>query len=112
MHKRPNGRCQWPDEIKVKAVERARDGERIAAIAREISANESLVAKWAKDAEDPAKDRKGAPEFVEVLTSDTPARTEAMAHCSIRLGDVQLSVPLGYPSLHLTEILRAVRAAR
>ncbi|RWR05310.1 transposase [Paenirhodobacter populi] len=110
--KRPNGRCQWPDEIKVRAVERARGGETIAAIAREISANESLVAQWVKDAEGPAKARKGAPEFVEVLAGDTSARTGAVDHCSIRLGDVELSVPPGYPGAHLTEILRAVRAAR
>lgn len=112
MPKKPNGRCQWPDAIKAKAVERARDGETIAAIAREISANESLVAKWAKDAEEPTKYRNGGPAFVEVLAGDTPARTGAVEHCSIRLGDVELAVPPGYPGSHLTEILRAVRAAR
>ncbi|WP_157764670.1 transposase [Rhodobacter sp. CZR27] len=108
----PYGRRLWPDEIKAQVVDRVARGDRIARIAREIGANESLVAKWVKDAKAPT----GGLAFVEV-TVPTEARGVAApvadgSSCHIRLGDVELTIRPGYPASHLAEVLRAVRASQ
>lgn len=108
----PNGRRIWPDEIKAQVVDRVASGDRIARIAREIGANESLVAKWVKDAKAPA----GGLAFVEV-TVPMEAKTVAApiaegGSCHIRLGDVERTIRPGYPASHLAEVLRAVRASQ
>lgn len=84
------------------ALERARGGETIAAVAREISANESLVAQCVKDTGPPAKVQDAPQEFIEVLTrSDSAVNAASEPHCSITLGDARLSIPPGYPGSHL-----------
>jgi len=43
-----NGRRIWPDELKAMAVKKIEAGTKIVTVAKEIGANESLVAKWAR----------------------------------------------------------------
>lgn len=44
-----SGRYLWPDAIKAKSVERILGGDKGVAIALEIGANQSLVARWVAD---------------------------------------------------------------
>ncbi|TKD25131.1 hypothetical protein FBT96_03860 [Rhodobacter capsulatus] len=56
-----NGRRIWPDELKAMAVQKIEAGTKIVTVAKEIGANESLVAKWAR-AELPELPRRGRPQ--------------------------------------------------
>lgn len=108
-----NGRRSWPDEIKALAAERVGGGSKIVDVAREIGANESLVAKWVRA----ATPRGDGPPFMELAVPPDPrgsatATAGGISDCRIRLGDAEIAVPAGYPAAHLTEILRAVRAAQ
>lgn len=122
-----NGRRIWPNELKAMAVEKVAAGSRIATVAREIGANESLVAKWAR-AQLPLVPRRGrppgktpsqgkAPHFVEVMPAEALARptwqtgAPEAAACQIRIGDAEISVGGDFPTDQLAEILRAVRAS-
>ena len=103
-----SGRLKWPDELKVKIIERAEAGETIASIARQIGANDSLVSKWVKDHRD-AKSRPidglGIVEVVGFAKSPSgSAQSIPGIACDLHLGDVRLSIPAGYPGLHLVEI--------
>ena len=114
--RRPSGRFKWPDELKVKIIERIEGGEKIGVIARQVGAKESLVSKWVKDHRD-AKSRPidglGIVEVVGVAKSPSgSAQSNPGIACDLHLGDVRLSIPAGYPSLHLAEILRALRAGQ
>ncbi|PYF08675.1 hypothetical protein C8J30_1113 [Rhodobacter viridis] len=76
-----NERRIWPDELKAMAVKKIEAGTKIVTVAKEIGANESLVAKGAR-AELPELSRRGrpqgkAPQFVEVMAPSEPARHEA-----------------------------------
>ena len=110
------GRLKWPDELKAKIVDCIEGGEKIAVIARQIGANESLVSEWVKDHRDaqsrPA-DRLGIVEVVGVANSDPHnAQSNPGTACDLNLGDMRLSIPAGYPGTHLAEILRALRAGQ
>ena len=108
----PGGRRKWPEAIKVKAVDRIYAGEKITNIAIEIGANQSLVAKWASA----TSAKKAVPAFVELARPESTAweriATAAPASitaCQIHIGDTGITIPPGYPTNQLTEVLRAVR---
>lgn len=112
----PSGRLKWPSELKVKIIERIKAGEKIALIARQVGAKESLVSKWVKDHRDaqsrPA-DRLGIVEVVGVAKSHSHnAPSNPGIACDLHLGDMRLSIPAGYPGTHLAEILRVRRAGQ
>ncbi|MFE3836044.1 transposase [Pseudogemmobacter sonorensis] len=103
------GRRYWPNEIKALAAERVGAGSRIVDVAREIGANESLVAKWVR-----AEPKKPGPSFMELtLPGDAhvplSATAVGTADLRIRFRDVEIAVPPGYPVAHLAEVLHAVR---
>ena len=123
-----NGRRIWPDELKAMAVKKIKADTKIVTVAKEIGANESLVAKWAR-AELPEMPRRGrpqgksasernAPQFVEVMALSEPVRATRQtgipdaAACQIRIGDAEISVGGDFPTEQLAEILRAVRASQ
>ncbi|PYF06936.1 transposase [Rhodobacter viridis] len=123
-----NGRRIWPDEIKAMAVKKIEAGTKIVTVAKEIGANESLVAKWAR-AELPELPRRGrpqgktvsqgkSPQFVEVMAPSEPVRATRQtgaadaAACQIRIGDAEISLRGDFPAEQLAEILRAVRASQ
>lgn len=117
-----NGRRIWPDELKAMAVKKIKAGTKIVTIAKEIGANESLVAKWAR-AELPELPRRGrpqgkAPQFVEVMAPSEQVRATRQtgaadaAACQIRIGEAEISVGGNFPTEQLAEILRAVRASQ
>ena len=123
-----NGRRIWPDELKAMAVKKIEAGSKIVTVAKEIGANESLVAKWVR-AELPELPRRGrsqgeskserkAPQFVEVMAPSESARaarqtvTTDAAACQIRIGDAEISLRGDFPADQLAEILRAVRASQ
>ncbi len=97
-----SGRYRWPDAIKAKAVERILGGDKGVAIAMEIGANQSLVAKWVSDHKRSIGTTEGPGSFVEIIALDGVG-PEAMsgssaASCDIHLGDVRLTVRPGYPT--------------
>jgi len=123
-----NGRRIWPDELKAMAVKKIEAGTKIVTVAKEIGANESLVAKWAR-AELPELPRRGrpqgksasqgkAPQFVEVMAPSEQVRATRQtgaadgAACQIRIGDAEISLRGDFPTEQLAEILRAVRASQ
>jgi len=123
-----NGRRIWPDELKAMAMKKIEAGTKIVTVAKEIGANESLVAKWAR-AELPELPRRGrpqgkaasqgkAPQFVEVMAPSEPVRATRpkgaadAAACQIRICDAEISVGGDFPTEQLAEILRAVRASQ
>ncbi|SEO34599.1 Transposase [Pseudorhodobacter antarcticus] len=114
--RRPSGRFKWPDELKVKIIERIEGGEKIAVIARQVGAKESLVSKWVKDHRDALSrpvDRLGIVEVVGVARSHSHnSQPKLGIACDLHLGDMVLSIPVGYPGTHLAEILRALRAGQ
>lgn len=61
-----NGRHMWPDELKTEAARRGLAGETVAAIARDIQANESLVGKWLRDHKNASSAPGDNPHFVQV----------------------------------------------
>ncbi len=106
---RPNGRNTWPDEIKRLAVQKIITGARVDVISKEIGANPSLVGGWLTN----SKKTEGEQSFVEAL-SPLHVQTKsnvAASECIIRLGDVEVAFPTGFPLEELTNILRAVRAS-
>lgn len=115
---RSNGRRKWPEELRAMAVDRIEAGEGIREIAEEIGANKSLVALWVKN----AKHEDTMPAFFEVVPPSAvkprrlpPAKAETESSapiCRICIGDADIAIPPGYPSDHLAEIIRAVRAAQ
>ncbi|WP_375553990.1 transposase [Roseovarius mucosus] len=114
--RRPSGRFKWPDELKVKVIERIEGGEKIAFIASQVGAKDSLVSKWVKDHRDaqsrPA-DKLGIVEVVGVERSHSRnSLPKPGIACDLHLGDMRLSIPAGYPGTHLAEILRALRAGQ
>lgn len=114
--RRPNGRFKWPDELKVKIIERVEGGEKIALLARQVGAKESLVSKWVKDHRDAQSrpvDGLGIVEVVGVAKSHSHnEQSNPGIACDLHLGDMRLSIPAGYPGTHLAEILRALRAGQ
>jgi len=107
-----NGRRAWPDEIKAMAAERVGAGSEIVDVAREIGANESLVAKWVRGA--PSKiSTQGFVELTRPREARKPqfATAPGQSDLRIRLGDTEISVPPGYPPAHLAEVIKAVRDA-
>jgi len=114
--RRPSGRFKWPDELKFKIIERIMGGEKVAAVARQVGAKDSLVSKWVKDHRDaqmrPA-DRLGIVEVVGVAKSlSGSAQSNPGIACDLHMGNMRLSIPAGYPGAHLAEILRALRAGQ
>ena len=114
----PNGRRKWPEALRAMAVERIEAGANVREIAEEIGAHQSLVAVWVKN----ARPGDAAPTFFEVLPptsaksghnarSNPPVADDA-ASCRISIGDADVAIPPGYPTEHLTEILRAVRSSQ
>lgn len=115
--RKSNGRNMWPAPIKAMAAERFMAGHTVAAIAREVTANESLVGKWIRDhkrADPDGAAPSGVFEVVGVVDEmeSAPAAAVRTVTCDIHLGDVRLAVSPGYPAAHLAEILREVRASR
>lgn len=109
-----NGRKMWPTEIKTMAAEQVAAGKTVAEIARETTANESLVGKWVRDHRG-GKTKQRHPSITEVVAVsefEEPVRASSVATCEIQLGDVRVTIGPGYPAGHLSEILRAVRASR
>ncbi len=100
------------------AVERIAAGEGIREIAEEIGANRSLVAIWVKN----AQRKDSAPAFFEVVPptevksrrkqSTAVAPDDGAPTCQIRIGDADIAIPPGYPTDHLAEVLRALRASQ
>ncbi|MDT8328312.1 MAG: hypothetical protein RQ750_13155 [Roseovarius sp.] len=111
-----SGRYQWPDTIKVKAVERVLAGEKVGAIAQEIDANKSLVAKWVYAHGKGGEESSVTGAFVEVIALDGAGPNASSGSdfrsCEIHLGDVRLTVQPGFPIAQLAELLRAVRASQ
>ena len=106
------------------AVQKIEAGTKIVTVAKEIGANESLVAKGAR-AKLPELPRRGrpqgksalerkAPQFVEVRTPSEPVRAARQtgapdtAACQIRIGDAEISVGGDFPTGQLAGILRRV----
>lgn len=116
--KKSNGRYMWPEQIKVMAAERVAAGATIAEVARELTANESLVGHWIRNLRGgkpvrQAKPEPSAPEIIEIIgIDDLPGSTTGTGSCIIQIGDTRLTIGPGYPAAHLTEILRAVRASK
>lgn len=112
----PSGRFKWPSELKDKIIDRVEAGETIASIARQVGAKDSLVSKWVKDHRDAQSrpvDRLGIVEVVGVVKSlSGSAQPKPGNACDLHLGDMVLSIPVGYPGTHLAEILRALRAGQ
>lgn len=115
---RSGGRRKWPEALRAMAVERIAAGEGIREIAEEIGANKSLVAIWVKN----ARRKDSAPAFFEVVPptevkssrkqSTAVGPDDAAPTCQIRIGDADIAIPPGYPTDHLAEVLRAVRASQ
>ena len=114
--RKANGRHMWPDELKSEAARRVLAGETVAAIARDIQANESLVGKWLRDQKNATNSPGDTPHFVQVVTAP-PERpsgrqsTSCAASCDLHLGDVRITVTPDYPMARLADLLRAVRAS-
>lgn len=112
------GRRKWPEGLHAKALEKISAGHSVCEVAEEIGANKSRVAHWA------TRGKSGMPETVGSVEALPPSSTasklqprgkptasiDAMS-CRIRIGDAEIAVGPGYPVDHLTEVLRAVRAA-
>lgn len=100
------------------AVERIAAGAGIREIAEEIGANKSLVAIWVKN----TQRKVPMPAFFEVVPPTevkpgyrqrtTVALDDTATTCRIRIGDADIAIPPGYPTDHLAEVLRAVRASQ
>jgi hypothetical protein len=112
----PSGRFKWPSELKDKIIDRVEAGETIASIARQVGAKDSLVSKWVKDRRDAGSrpvDRLGIVEVVGVAKSHSHnSQPKPGIACDLHLGDIVLSIPVGYPGSHLAEILQALRAGQ
>lgn len=112
-----NGRKMWPREIKEMAAVKFAAGHTVAAIARDVMANESLVGKWVRQPRSDEPPGEGTPRISEIVgivdaEDDIPSSTVRGTSCELQIGDVRLIISPGYPCAHLTEILRAVRASR
>lgn len=112
-----NGRKMWPREIKEMAAAKFAAGHTVAAIARDVLANESLVGKWVRQPQSDEATGNGSPRISEVVgvvdaEGGIPSSAIMGASCELQIGDVRLTISPGYPGAHLTEILRAVRASR
>lgn len=113
-----SGRRKWPDALRAKAVQKILAGAGIRETAEEIGANKSLVSLWVKKAGTSGK----SPAFVEVIAPAAlpPAASPhenghaaaSSASCRISIGAAAIEIPPGYPTDHLVEVLRAVRAAQ
>lgn len=112
----PSGRFKWPDELKDKIIDRVEAGETIASIARQVGAKDSLVSKWVKDYRDAQSrpvDMLGIVEVVGVAKSlSGSAQSHPGIACDLHMGNMRLSIPVGYPGSHLAEILHALRAGQ
>ena len=112
----PSGRFKWPDELKDKIIDRVEAGETIASIARQVGAKDSLVSKWVKDHRDAQSrpvDMLGIVEVVGVAKSlSGSAQSHPGIACDLHMGNMRLSIPVGYPGSHLAEILHALRAGQ
>lgn len=111
-----NGRHMWPDAVKEEAARRALSGETVAAIAREIAANESIVGRWIRDHKAATNTPEAAQSFVQVVMApaERPSRHQPAtggASCDLHLGDVRIAVTPDYPIARLADLLRAVRAS-
>lgn len=114
---RSNGRKMWPKQIKEMAAEKFAAGQTVAALAREIMANESLVGKWVREPRQDEATAAGTPRISEIIgiidaVDNIPSSAIMGQSCELRIDDVRLTITPGYPGAHLTEILRAVRASR
>ena len=98
----------WPDELKTEAARRVLAGETVAAIARDIQANESLVGKWLRDHKNATSAPGDTLHFVQVVTAP-PERpsvrqsTNGAASCDLHLGDVRITVTPDYPMARLAD---------
>lgn len=112
-----NGRKMWPKQIKEMAAAKFAAGHTVAAIAREVMANESLVGKWVREPRREETTGDSTPRISEVIgvvdaEDNVPSSAIRGQSCELQIGDVRLTVTPGYPGTHLAEILRAVRASR
>lgn len=112
-----NGRKMWPKQIKEMAAAKFAAGHTVAAIAREVMANESLVGKWVREPRREEATGDSTPrisEVVGIVDAEDIAPSPAIRgqSCELQIGDVRLTVTPGYPGAHLAEILRAVMASR
>lgn len=117
--RKANGRSMWPRQIKEMAAAKFAAGHTVAAIARELTANESLVGKWVREQRSNGSAGDNVPRVSEVVAVIdveapfvSPSPAVRGASCELQIGDVRLTVTPGYPGAHLTEILRAVRASQ
>ena len=112
----PSGRFKWPDELKDKIIDRVEAGETIASIARHVGAKDSLVSKWVKDHRDAQSCPVDMLGIVEVVGVANSLAGSAQSHpgiaCDLHMGNMRLSIPVGYPGSHLAEILHALRAGQ
>ncbi len=104
----------WPAELKNLAVQKVGAGAKISEIADELGVRPALVSKWIKA----ARSKDATPAFVEVMApANASLNRPALSHgtgqaCVLRLVDVEISVPKGFPSDELAGILRAVRGSQ
>ena len=111
----PGGRRKWPDIIKVKAAEHFEAGWKVKDIATKIGANKSLVAKWVGV----KVVRNTGTAFIEVIkpvmphdTSPSFSSLSSKNNCQIQIGDIGVTIPVGYPVSYLADVLRAVRMSQ
>ena len=111
----PGGRRKWPDIIKVKAAEHFEADWKVKDIATKIGANKSLVAKWVGV----KVVLNTGTAFIEVIKpvvpQDTPPSIFSLSsknNCQIQIGDIGVTIPVGYPVSYLAEVLRAVRMSQ
>jgi|GEM_PF-2356273 len=112
-----DGRKKWPAALRAMAVERIKNGARIREVAEEIGAHKSLVAHWIKA----AKPVRNVREFFEVLPPPSNASKSIKNHnpydaseapiCLVRIGDMEIAIPAGYPSDGIAQIQRLARSA-
>lgn len=116
----PNGRRQWPTELRDMVLQKIAAGAGIRETAEEIGAHQSLVHRWvrrARGAEEPltfieiTPSRKKKEKALPISTPVQADQSGGGAVCHIRLNDCDITVPSGYFAAHLAAILRAMRAA-
>lgn len=117
MPTKSNGRKIWSKQIKEMAAAKFTARHTVAAIAREVMVNETLVGKWIREPWSDGAAGDGVPRISEVVAvidveGDIPSSAVRGASCELQIGDVRRTITSGYPGAHLTEILRAVRTSR
>ena len=112
----PTGRRRWSEAEKARiAAESLLPGVRVAEVARRHGVTRWQVYDWRKQL------RQGrlalpdsvasAPGFAELVVEETPSPRPAQACIEIVVGDVVIRAEPGVDGGHLSQVIRAVRAA-